>query len=136
MKKLRSQVMQLRSHRAGIRFRAQAPKQGGGVHSKLQPLLCFVCWMLFNSITSLDLSFSSIKWGPTLWLVWLWLNVVLHTPKGCWFDSWSGYMSRLQARSLVRVHAGSSQLMFLSLSLPFPSSLSKVNKNIFFKWRP
>ena len=38
-------------------------------------------------------------------------------PGGRQFDSWSGHMPRLWVRSMIGVHAGGNQPMFLSLSL-------------------
>ena len=47
-------------------------------------------------------------------------------PKGPQFDSQSGYMPGLQARSPVGGRdRGNHTLMFLSLSFPFPSPLSE-----------
>ena len=46
-------------------------------------------------------------------------------PKGCWFDSQSGHMPELQARSLVEGTRGNHTLMFLSLSFSLPSPVSK-----------
>ena len=49
-------------------------------------------------------------------------------PKGCRFNSQSGHMPGLQARSAVGQHVrGKHTLMFLSLSLSLPHSL-KINK--------
>ena len=66
------------------------------------------------------------------------VGVSPHTPKGCGFDSQSGYIPRLSIRSLVRTHIGGNQWVFLSnidgslrLSPLTPtSSLSKVNEHI------
>ena len=56
------------------------------------------------------------------------VGALTHNPKGCGFDSRSGHMPRVQARSQVRVCAGDNRSMFLShidiffLFLPpFPS---------------
>ena len=55
-----------------------------------------------------------------------------HKPKGRRFNSQSRHMPRLQVQSLVRVHMGGSQSMFLfhidislSLSLPLPLKAMK-----------
>ena len=45
-------------------------------------------------------------------------------PKGCSFDSWSGYMSRLWVWSPVGVHTKGNQSMFLSL-------LSRIDVSFF-----
>ena len=64
--------------------------------------------------------------------------VLSHRLKDHWFNSWSGYMPGLQARSLVGCvqeatnWCFSHTSMFLSLSFSLPSPLSK-NK-IFFKF--
>ena len=49
-------------------------------------------------------------------------STVLYT-KGCGFDSWSGYIPRLQVQSLVGARTEGNQSMFLSL----PLSLKSIN---------
>lgn len=64
-----------------------------------------------------------IKYSPARWLRWLDL-CFLH-PKYCRLDSWSGHIHRLWVLSLVGVHTGGNQLMFLSCMDISPFSLSK-----------
>ena len=50
-------------------------------------------------------------------------------PKGCWFNSWSGHMPALQARSTSGGVQRISRLMFLSLSFSSPLPLYlNINK--------
>ena len=53
--------------------------------------------------------------------------------KGRWFNSQSRYMPVLYIRALVGVPTRGSQLMFLSLSSPLPSPLSKSKQIKSFK---
>ena len=60
------------------------------------------------------------------WLVWLSGLSAGCELKGCWFDSQSGHMPGLWARSPVGGHVrGNNTLMFLSLSFSLPSSKNK-----------
>ena len=56
-------------------------------------------------------NFSCCGWGTVAW-------VSACQPKGRWFDSQSGHMPGLRARSPVGGARGNHSLMFLSLFLP------------------
>ena len=84
-----------------------------------------------SCIPTLHMRNTSLSPGQGAQLV----GVLSCAPNGSRFDSWSGYISRLQIRSLIGEHTGGNCSMFLShidvylcLSL---SPLSKINKHIF-----
>ena len=51
-----------------------------------------------------------------------------HKAKGRWFHSQSGHRPGLQAQGLAGASARGNRSMFLSLSFPIPSPLSKISK--------
>ena len=51
-------------------------------------------------------------WSRHGWVAPL-VGMSSYTPKSCWFNPWSGHISRLWVPSLVGMHTGGNQLMFL-----------------------
>ena len=83
--------------------------------------------MLIPLFTELCVKTNKQKKNCVPWLVWLsGLSTGLWN-KGCWFDSWSGHMPGLQARSPVWGVQEATDQCFSPLSPSFPLSL-KINK--------
>ena len=83
----------------------------------VSPFPAGICWGI-NAV----LAWVPQKAKPEAKVVYCWPSLggsvgwsIVHRPKGCRFDPWSGHIARLWVRSQVGVHPGGNQLMFLSL---------------------